>query len=66
MRSDIGKEIVVYENKQDAIEKAAYYLAHEDERRRIAEAGKQRVLKDHTVGSRVAYMLDLERPAITH
>jgi spore maturation protein CgeB len=35
------------------IEKIRFYLAHEDERRNIAEAGYARVLRDHTYERRL-------------
>lgn len=45
---EIGKEIVCFDNTRDLIEKARHYLSHEQERERIAEAGYQRTLRDHT------------------
>jgi spore maturation protein CgeB len=45
---EIGKEIVCFENTKDLIEKARYYLADEEERSQIAEAGYQRTLREHT------------------
>lgn len=43
-----GKEIVTFKDTKDLIEKAKYYLSHEDERAAIAEAGYQRTLREHT------------------
>jgi len=43
-----GEEIVLYCSKEDLYEKIRYYLEHEEERERIAEAGYRRALKDHT------------------
>ena len=43
-----GEEIVTFDGALDLREKAAYYLAHEDERRRIAERARARVLREHT------------------
>ncbi len=42
------KEIVLYRSFDELVEKIRYYLAHESERATIAEAGYQRVLRDHT------------------
>lgn len=42
------KEIAVYTDTQDLIEKCRYYLSHEDEREAIAKAGYERTIKDHT------------------
>ena len=43
-----GKEIVFFEDKDDLSEKAAYYLRHEPERRRIRDAGLRRAREEHT------------------
>jgi spore maturation protein CgeB len=45
---DIGKEIVCYQNKKDLVDKIKYYLKHENERKKISNAGYQRCLKEHT------------------
>ena len=47
-----GEEIVIFKNDQDMIEKIKYYLAHEDKRKKIANAGHKRTLKDHTYEER--------------
>lgn len=38
-----GEEVVMYTSLQDAVEKCAYYLEHEEERMRIAENGFKKV-----------------------
>jgi len=45
---EVGKECVTYANKDDLIDKLKYYLAHDDERKIIAEAGHKRTMRDHT------------------
>src|SRR5205085_685289 len=47
-----GKEIALYQNTGELIEKIKYYLAHDAERKAIASAGHARVLKDHTYAAR--------------
>lgn len=42
------KEIVIYKNAGDLIEKVKYYLSHESERAAIARAGYERTLREHT------------------
>lgn len=47
-----GKEIVIFKNKKDLIEKIKYYLKNEQERENIAKAGYERTMKDHTYEKR--------------
>jgi spore maturation protein CgeB len=42
-----GEEIVGYRGADDLIDKIRYYLAHDEERRRIAVNGFRRVMRDH-------------------
>ncbi len=56
---DAGRELVVYHDNQDLLEKIDYYLAHEDERARIAQAGQRRTLTDHTYARRAQTLSDL-------
>ena len=46
------KEVVIYKDKPDMLEKISYYLTHERERCQITTAGYNRFLKDHTWESR--------------
>ncbi|MCE5190674.1 MAG: glycosyltransferase [Actinomycetia bacterium] len=45
---EIGKEIVCYETVDEMVALCRYYLAHDDEREAIREAGRLRSLRDHT------------------
>jgi len=49
---DIGREIVVYNDVDDLIEKIRYYLKYEDERDAIAAAGHHRAISEHTYAAR--------------
>ena len=42
-------ELVTYRDPKECIEKVAYLLQNETERRRIAEAGQKRTLAEHTI-----------------
>ncbi len=45
---EIDREIAVYADADDLIEKVKFYLAHQDLRESIATAGYKRSLEDHT------------------
>ena len=49
---EIGKEILIFMDVDDLIEKIRYYLRHDDERSAIAEAGYRRATRDHTLERR--------------
>jgi len=53
-----NKEIVVYEDENDAVSKIKYYLKNETERERIAKNGYERVLKNHTYEKRFLDILN--------
>ena len=57
-------EVVTYCSAKEAVEKARYLLAHDDERRRIAEAGQRRTLKDHTLDSRAQQLDEIVKSAL--
>ena len=38
-----GVEIVTFDSLKDCLEKMAYYLTHEEERKQVADAGKRKV-----------------------
>ena len=55
---DIGHEIVTFDDDADLLGKVAYYLEHEDERERIAQAGYERTHAQHTYLHRMEQMID--------
>lgn len=42
------KEIIIYTGTDDLVYKVKYYLAHDDERERVAHAGYERTMREHT------------------
>lgn len=52
-----GVHLVSYKTTDEAVEKAKYYLAHDEEREKIAAQGHAEVLAKHTVRHRVEKML---------
>lgn len=54
-----GEDCVLYESVEDLYEKAAYYLSHEEERKRVAAAGLECAKRDFTFDDRLRRMLIL-------
>jgi spore maturation protein CgeB len=54
---EIGKEAEYYGSRDELMDKCAYYLTHENERTRIAQAGLERIQKQHTWRHRVAQII---------
>lgn len=55
------KEIVTFNGDDEMIEKIRYYLPREAERRMIAQAGRERVLREHTYQKRLERMFQIVR-----
>ncbi len=51
------KEIVTFHDEEEMIDKIKFYLPKEDLRKKIAEAGQKRVLKEHTYEIRIKEMI---------
>lgn len=54
-----GVHFVTYTDQEDLEKKIAYYLEHDDERKRIAAAGHKEVLNHHTQKHRLDYIFDI-------
>jgi hypothetical protein len=59
-----GTEIVTYDCMDDCVEKVEYLLEHEDERRRIATAGRMRTLAEHSSRKRFAEIDEIIQRAL--
>ncbi len=55
----VGEHLVTFRNPQHLRELVAHYLAHADERERIAEAGRAHVHAHHTYAQRMARLMNL-------
>lgn len=53
----LGREIAAFASEDELIEKAHYYLANPEERAAIAQAGRRRVLNQHTYYHRMERLL---------
>ena len=54
-----GRHLAFFSSTGELREKIAYYLAHEPERKAIAQAGREEVLARHTYACRVDRILDM-------
>jgi SAM-dependent methyltransferase len=54
---EIGKEVIAYRSPEECAALVKYYLAHPDQAAKIAQAGQQRTLKEHS------YHLRMEQTA---
>jgi spore maturation protein CgeB len=52
-----GENLVIFHNKQDLLDKVAFYLSHEDERKQMAEKGTQFALEHRTYEALMKKML---------
>lgn len=53
-----GEHLIAYDNENDIVDKASYYLTHDEEREAIARKGYERVLANHTYLHRVDTILE--------
>jgi spore maturation protein CgeB len=56
---DLGREVVTYEDADDAVERIQRLLADEARRSAIAKAGQERTLRDHTYAVRMAELASI-------
>ena len=56
---EADKDYVFFENKKDLVEKARYYIEHDDIRNQIASNGYDKVKKYHNFKDRVDTMLSI-------
>lgn len=54
---DIGVDLEAYSSMEELVDKCAYYLEHEDERKQIARNGYEKVCADHTYIHRLKEMI---------
>lgn len=56
---DPGKEVMTFSGVEDCIEKIKWLLSHPVEREKIAKAGQERCLKDHSFKRRTEQLISL-------
>lgn len=55
---ELGKEIITFDTPVDLVRKVRHYLRHEGERRRIADAARQKLLARHSYHLRTRQMIE--------
>lgn len=55
------KEVVSYRTNEECLELVKYFLENEEERAKIAKAGQERTLREHTYYNRVKELVDIVR-----
>ncbi|HEX2866162.1 MAG TPA: FkbM family methyltransferase [Ignavibacteriales bacterium] len=63
---EIGKEIETYKDSNELFEKINYYLANPKERDLIAENGRLRCHRDHSMANRIKQFDDIIRTKLGH
>lgn len=58
---ELDREVIVYRDKDDLIEKVRYFLDHPECRKEIANRAKLRVLREHTYRVRMNQLVDIVR-----
>jgi spore maturation protein CgeB len=58
-----GKHLIHFNSPRDLIEKIEYYLTHHEQREKIAQAGQQEVLAQHTYKDRINSLLSIIKNA---
>ena len=56
---EIGKEVVAYSSKEEAAELVQHYLEHPQEAEKIAKAGQERTLREHTYAHRMQELVPI-------
>lgn len=53
-----GIDYIYYENEDDMLQKALYYLEHEEQRQTIIQNAMKKILEQHTCSHRAKEILD--------
>lgn len=53
-----GKHLALYRSEEEMIDKAKYYIKHDEERENIAKAGYEEVMSKHTIQARVNRIIE--------
>lgn len=56
---DVGREVVAYRSEGELVEAIKHYLACDEERAEIAQAGQERTLREHTYRDRMQDLVEI-------
>ena len=56
-----GSDLIMYKSYEEALDKASYYLSHDDERERISLSGYTKVMEKHTLEQRFDEILKISK-----
>ena len=62
----LDRELVTFEGPKDLIRKVRHYLKNDQERQRIAEAAREKLLAQHSCRVRLVEMLDIIKAHLNH
>lgn len=60
----IGSELDTFVDESDFEKKVRYWLEHDEERQRVASAGQERCMRDHTLRARTRMLLETITPSV--
>ncbi|GAB6182655.1 CgeB family protein [Thermodesulfovibrio hydrogeniphilus] len=60
----IGEELETFNDKEEMIDKIRFYIKNETLRKKIAEKGKEKILKEHTYEIRIKQMMEILKKEI--
>ncbi len=56
---EIGEEIIIYHNEKELYDQVCYYLSHEDERKKVALKGQEKVFREHSYENRIYRIMSI-------
>jgi spore maturation protein CgeB len=59
-----GAEVATYRSIDELVDKAAYFLQHDDERVQVASAGQRRTRREHTERQRMRELIEILSPRL--
>lgn len=64
--SDVGKDLVVVNNEDEAVETYQWLLTSDDERQKLGENARERIFREHTYHNRATLLSNILKGCDTH